>query len=231
MSSRTITIRTFLVVLKMPKAIGDKIIRLNDIKNKITLSSYFTGTAWTATVTLAQFGLDVAAYIQAVTNVKNHVAGAMGVRTAAWATIKIDLEQIETMVRDNAHAHLPLAEAIILSAGFFVEIVHTKQKMVNGAYNTEIEGTILLTGEGAGYHDWEQSKDKIKLGPKIQPTSTAHTLVPGFVVGDIQYFRMRKQNTSKKTYAWSAWIELKIGAGGKNAGGGVVHGLVVMPTT
>ncbi|MHB8258627.1 MAG: hypothetical protein ACYDCN_08720 [Bacteroidia bacterium] len=33
---------------------------------------------------------------------------------------------------------------------------------------------------------------------------------------------MRKVNTKKTTYAWSKWIELKIGAGDKNLGGIVV---------
>ncbi|MHB8259122.1 MAG: hypothetical protein ACYDCN_11615 [Bacteroidia bacterium] len=233
-----ITIKKFLVILKMPRKIGDKIIRLNDIKNKITLSSYFTGTGWTATVTLAQFGLDIGAYIAAVTDVKNHVAGAVGVRTSTFVTVKdIDIEQLMAMVKDKARANLSLAEAIILSAGFFTQVVHVKQKLTDDAFNTEIAGLLLLTGAGGGPHEFQMSKDKINI-IHLDPSTTATTHVPGnsvgvppLIVGDTWFFRMRKVNTKKRTFNWCKWIELKIGAGGRNLGGIVIHGLAGnMPT-
>ena len=215
-----VIIKLLIAVIKMP---SDRIIRLQQTVTKLTTNAYFS-TGWVAgTLTQAQFGLDVTAYSTAVTNVKNHVAGAVGLRNAAWAVIKADMQLILAMVQSKANANETIAEAIIGSVGFFVRSGSGKQKKQNAAYNTEVLGTVTLTADGTGHHEWQMSKDQINF-INLPATTTEQTQVMGLITGDVWYFRSRKVNSKKTTYNWCMWIQLKIGAGGKNLGGGNAHG-------
>jgi hypothetical protein len=216
------TVKLLIAVIKMATKWGDRIIRLQEIVSKLTNNTYFP-TGWTAgSLTQAQFGLDVTAFLNSVTNVKNRVAGAIGARNTAWTKIKADLMLILTMVQDKADANESNAEAIITSVGFFVRVSNGKQKKQNAAYNTEVLGTIALSADGTGPHEWEMSKDMVTV-INLPATTTAQTQVTGLNTGDVWYFRNRKVNSKKKTYNWCVWIMLKVGAGGKNLGGGGVH--------
>ncbi|MHB8260922.1 MAG: hypothetical protein ACYDCN_03885 [Bacteroidia bacterium] len=223
-------IKLLIAVIKMPGKIGDRIIRLQGMVAKLTNNTYFP-TGWIAgTLTQAQFALDVNAYITQVANVKNRVAGAVGLRNAAWTTLKVDLALILSMVQNKANANETIAEAIIGSVGFFVRSYGGKQKKQNAAFNTEVLGTVTITADGAGHHEWQMSKDQVNF-INLPATTTAQTQVHGLNTGDVWYFRSRKVSTKKTTYNWCMWIQLKVGAGGKNLGGSHVHGTTGdMPT-
>ena len=173
---------------------------------------------------MAQFTADALAYINAETGVRNHVSGAVGLRNATYQTIKIDMQLILSMVQTKANANLAIAEAIIGSVGFFVRSGGGSHKKQNAAFNTQILGTVTLTADGAGHHEWQMSKDMVNI-TNLPATTTAETHVTGLTTGDVWYFRNHKVNSKKTTYNWSAWIQLKIGAGGKNLGGGGTHSL------
>ena len=101
------------------------------------------------------------------------------------------------------------AEDVILGAGYDVKIVFIKQQQQNGVQNTEISGTILATASGRGYHSWQISPDQ-KIITTLEPTSEAHTLIPGLTLGQIYYVRSKKINTKKKTYEWCPWMEIRV---------------------
>ena len=225
-----IVIKLLIAVIKMPTKIGDRIIRLQGMVGKLTNNAYFP-TGWIAgTLTQAQFTLDVNAYITQVANVKNRVAGAVGLRNAAYLTLKVDLVLILTMVQNKANANETIAEAIIGSVGFFVRSYGGKQKKQNAAFNTEVLGTVTLTADGAGHHEWQMSKAQVNF-TNLPATTGAQTQVHGLNTGDVWYFRSRKVSTKKTTYNWCMWIQLKVGAGGKNLGGSHTHGTTGdMPT-
>ena len=227
----SIIIKLLIAVIKMPRKIGDIVIRLQEIVSKLATNSYFS-TGWVAgTLAQAQFTLDVNAYTTAVTNVKNHVAGAVGARNTAWTTIKADLQLILSMVQAKANANESNAAAIIGSVGFFVRTSKIRVKQTNDAICTEITGTVLLTADAAGHHEWQMSKDMITIIP-LPSTDTAKTLVHGLNPSDIWYFRNHKVNTKKATYNWSPWVKLLISGGGKTAGGGSLPGHAgSLPTT
>ena len=207
---------------KMPTAIGDQIIRVGDIDGKLTGNTYIAD-GWTAeTLTQAQYKIDVKAFVDAETDVKARVAGAVAKREAAFFVIKQDVELIRGMVQGIANTMPTLAATIIESAGYFVAATHGAQKRQNAAFNTEIPGTVLLTADGEGHHEWQMSKDMINtIG--LPSTSTSKTTVPNLILGDVWYFRNKKVDTQKKTYNWCGWIPIIIGAGGKNVGGGGTH--------
>lgn len=214
-----ITNKQLVAVIKMPAKIGDKIIRLQQTESKLTNNTWFP-TGWLAgTLSLAQFTTDVNTYMSAETNVKNHVSGAVGARNAAYQTIKADLQLILAMVQAKANVNLAMAAAIIGSVGFFSRNEGGTHKKQNAAFNTQIVGTVTLTADGTGHHEWQMSKDMIAI-TNLPATTTAETQVTGLNTGDVWYFRNRKVNSKKTTYNWSAWIQLKVGAGGRNLGGG-----------
>jgi hypothetical protein len=66
------------------------------------------------------------------------------------------------------------------------------------------------------------SKDMVNI-TKLPGTPTSITSVSGLTYGDTWYFRSKKVDTKKKSYNWSAWFPLKVGAGGRNLGGGGTH--------
>ena len=211
-------------VLKMPSKIGDQIIRVTDIKGKLTGNTYFP-SGWVASgLTQIQFNSDVQAFLDAETDVNAKVPGAVNLRKTALTTLKKDLRAVMAMVQTKADANPSIAATIIESAGFFVSTKgggHNKRQ--NAAYNTEIPGTVILTSDEPGHTQWQMSKDMVTI-ITLESTNTSRTTVNGLIPNDVWYFRCKKVNTKKKTYNWCGWILLKIGPGGKNLGGGHTSG-------
>jgi hypothetical protein len=218
MTTLSVIIKHIIAILAMPHKIGDKIIRAQSILAKLTNNAIFPVAGWPANVvSLAQYGIDVTALVNAESAVKNRI-GTSAARNAALATVMTDLRSLLYMVQLKADANLANAASIITAAGFAVKTAAIKQKQKNDALNTEVLGKVLLTAEGSGHHEWQMSKDKVAIS-SLPPTSVAHTFVSNLKTGDVWYFRNHKVNTPKITYNWSPWIELTVGSGGKNAGG------------
>ena len=208
--------------IKMPNSIGDQLIRVEDIEGKLTGNTYIPD-GWTAgTLTQAQFKLNAAAFLSAEVDVKARKPGAVALREAAFVLLKQNLELVRAMVQGVANTMPTLAATIIESAGFFVGGKGGSQKRQNAAYNTEIPGTILVTGDGEGHHEWQMSKDMVNI-TDLRSTSGSKTTVPNLTPGDSWYVRSKKVDTKKKTYNWCGWILIKVGLGGKNVGGHGTH--------
>ncbi len=228
-----IIIKRIIAALIMPAKIADKIIRAQSILAKLTNNTTFPIGSWPANVvSLAQFSTDVTALVNAETAVKNRTGNAAA-RNAALAVVMADLRSIMTMVQLKADGNLANAETIIISAGYSVRKAKTRQKQQNDAQNTEIVGTVLLTADVAGHHEWQMSKDTVAI-INLPATTTSHTHVQSLIPGDVWYFRNHKVNTQKATYNWSPWVKLMIGPGGRTIGGGNLPGhagSLGLPTT
>ena len=209
----------YIATLKMPSKIAEKIEHLQVIQSSLTGNTNFPASVWPAgIVSLPTFTTNVANLAAAEIKVKNKT-GPVAARTPLLklceANAKTIMASVVQVVADNNATN---AEAIITSGGYGMKpVVITKQKQVNGAYNTQIAGTVLLTREGKGHTEYRMSKDKITI-IGLPGSSAAHTFVPSLTVGTTNYFSMKPVNTTKKTYDWCPWIELQIGAGGKNTG-------------
>ena len=224
MSNSNNAIHHNIAALKMPKKIGDKIIKAQYIQNKLTGNPNFTVPYPTGIVSLAQLGTDITALVNAEALAKTKAAGAVAARNLALANVLIDLRSLILMVQIKADANVNNSASIILGAGYDVKQAKATAKKINGAFNTQILGTVLLTADASGHHEWEMSKDQVTI-TNLPATSTSHTTVANLTTGDVWYFRNRKVNTKKTTYNWCQWIKLVVGAGGKNAGGGSTPGL------
>ncbi|MHB8402405.1 MAG: hypothetical protein ACYDCN_10360 [Bacteroidia bacterium] len=230
MSTNRVPIRLFIAIIKMEKKWGDRVIRIQAFLTKLTSNATFLATSWPPNiVSLAQFTTDVNTFLDAVTAVKNKT-GTVGDRNAAFAVVMEDLKAIMTMVQRKANANISLAEGIITGAGYVVRTRKQREKQTNDAKNTEIAGTVLLTSDTPGHHEWEMSKDQVTI-VHLPATSTAHTHVENLIPKDDWWFRNKKQDTKKRKYGWCGWIKLTIGAGGKTVPGGKPGAAGSMPTT
>lgn len=209
--------------LKMPEKIGDKIIRAQSIQSRLTGNTNFPLISWPANiVSLAQYGNDVTVLVNAQTAAVNKT-GTVAARNTALSVVLTDLHALKGMVQVKADANPSNAANIILVAGFVVVTRSSHSKRQNEALNTEVLGTVLLTADKAGHHEWQMSKDEANL-TNLPATTTSTTKVNNLNAGDVWYFRNRKVNTKKTIYNWSSWIKLIIGPGGKTAGGGTQTG-------
>ncbi len=233
MSSTISILKRIIAVLNMPAKMGDKIIRLQSIQAKLTNNATFPVAAWPTNITsLAQYGTDVTAFISAETAVKNKT-GTAAARNAALIVVITDLHSILTMVQNKADVNLANAVNMIQNAGFGVKKAKALIKQQNDALNTEILGTVLLTADAGGHHEWQMSKDTTTI-INLPATPTAKTHVQNLTPGDVWYFRNHKVNTKKATFNWSPWVKLLIGGGGRTIGGGNLPGhagSLGLPTT
>ena len=208
-----------ITVLKMPRRLGDKLIKAHSIEGALTGNPNFPLALWPNNiVSLAQFSLDVQAFEDAEVVVATGLIGAAAARDAALTVVMNDLYAIKTMVQLAAEKDPANAEIIIESAGFSVKKPSSKPKLQNDAFNTEVTGTVLLTADGGRSHEWQMSKDQIDI-INLPATHNAQTYVKDLTPGDVMYFRNRKLNTKTMTYNWSPWKKLIIGPGGRIAKG------------
>jgi hypothetical protein len=205
------------VVLKMPTTWGDRLMRVQSIQAILTNNTYIPN-GWTILgLTQTQFDVDVATFIAAVTAVKDKTFEGVTLRNAAFKTLKQDLGYIMSMVQSIADANPAIATVVIEACGFFVKPTHGRPARQNAAFNTQIPGTIMLTADGAGPHEWQMSKDMVDI-TTMPPTTTSKTIVEELNPGDVLYFRNKKFDTKARTYNWSSWQRLMVGPGGVHKG-------------
>lgn len=198
-----------LAVLKMPKKIGDKIVKAQFVQKSLTGNPLFPVPYPSNIPTLAQLGLDITTLVSAETAVQGHTAGAAGGRNAAMAVVLADLRAILPMVQAVADRTPANAENIILGAGYDVKKVSPRQKLVDDAIEGGVSGNVILTASGGGAHEWQMSKDQIAI-TYLPATSTAHTTVDNFTPGDTWYFRNRPILKNGNMGNWCAWIKYMI---------------------
>lgn len=207
-----------IAVLKMPRRFADKLIKVRSIQASLAGNSNFTLIWPSNIVSPTQFDIDVQAFEDAEVLVQTRIIGAAAARNEALAVVMNDLRNILSMVQSVADKYPANAITIIQSAGLDVKKKGFKPKLQNDAFNTEVLGTVLLTGEGGRSHEWDMSKDQITI-IHLPSTENAQTRVEDLTPGDVWYFRTKKVNTKKRIYNWSPWKKLTIGSGGRTAKG------------
>jgi hypothetical protein len=204
-----VLVKHTLAVLKMPSKIGDRIIKAQFIQNKLTGNANFTVPYPANIVSLAQLGTDITALVAAETASKNRAPGATDARDAIMSTVIADLRSIMHLVQIKADTNPANAETIIMGAGYDVKGTSVKQKQQNAAKNSEVSGTVILTAEGTGAHEWQQSKDQVNI-IHLPSTSRANTALSGLTPGEVWYFRNRKIANKNGQFNWSAWQRVMV---------------------
>lgn len=130
-------------------------------------------------------------------------------RNALIEKVKNDLRALRSDVQTAADNNTLQAEVIVKSAAMSVKAIAIHQKQKNAAKDGKVSGTIILTAEGGGMHEWQMSKDQTNI-ITLRATSKAKTIVPNLTIGDIWYVRNRPVLTNAQEGDWSQWIKVVV---------------------
>lgn len=202
-------VKHILAVLKMPRKIGDKIVKAQFIQKALTGNALFPVPYPTNIPTLAQIGADITTLVSTETAVQSHTAGAAAARNTAMAVVLADLRAVLPMIQAMADKTPANAENIILGAGYDVKKTSPRQKQVDDAKEGDVSGSVILTAAGAGAHEWQMSKDQIAT-INLPATYGAHTEVDNLTPGDVWYFRNRPMLRKNALGDWCGWIKFMI---------------------
>lgn len=210
MSGKTTTvIRHLIVVLKMPRRIGDQIIKAQFVQKALTGNVNFPAAYPANIVSLAQFGADIAALASAQTTAQSKTAGASDARNSALKIVLGDLRNLMQLVQSVADKNPANAESIILGAGYDIKKTAPKQKQIDAVKEGKVSGDVILTAKGAGAHEWQMSVDKIG-SIMLDATTGARTTVHHLTSGDVYYFRNRPILHNAMMGDWCDWISIRV---------------------
>jgi len=169
-------IKQITAVLNFPSALGNFIIYAKAIFMAMINNDYFTAYV----VDINKLGEDIANLeeIEAACNTKPPTK-TVDERDAALELVKMDLRTLRNHVQNVANANPRMAKVIITSAAMAVKNSGTHGKQMSTAENGAEKGSVNLTGEGAGVHDWRMSLDGttwIQMTPSFSSKMTFNNL-------------------------------------------------------
>jgi len=199
-------IKVVTVVLNFPTVIAIFIVYAKAIASAMFGNSYFTASA----AKVERLKEDIAELDDAETGCKrNPPTYTIQQRNAALELVKADLRSLRNDVQEVANADPANAEAIIASSGMSIKGKSFHGKKQNTAKDGIESGSVELTAEGPGFHDWRMSTDGINwilLPSSSKSSTTAKDLTPG----TIYYFQNRKVFPGNEKGEWSQSIAIMV---------------------
>jgi len=194
MTKKTVTVMRILVALNLPTSMGSFIIKAKAIYKAMLNNPYFT----TSTARLAILNTNILALDAAITACQTiPPTGSVEARNAAVELVKTDLRFLKSDVQtaaDNNHAK---AAVIITSAAMDVKEINPHGKRQNTAQDDTEEGSVTLTGEGAGPHEWRMSLDE-KVWTALPASRTSKSKIKNLTSGTVYFFQNRRMLTNDK---------------------------------
>lgn len=120
-----------------------------------------------------------------------------------------NLRAIGRGVQELADADVTHAATIITSAGLAVKKSAGRTKVVNTAEDGDEDGSVVLTGQASGPHDWRISTDELNWS-YLPSSLMAKTIVRNLVSGTVYYFQNRRMLANSERGEWSASIKIRI---------------------
>ena len=204
MSTKTIKLRT--VVLNFPTIIAVFIVYAKAIYLAMFENPIFAASA----AKVANLFLDITALEIAEAGFKRtKPTHTISERNAALEKVKADLSSMRNDVQELADADPVNAESIIESAGMSSksQVLHGKQQ--NTAKDGVESGSVELTAEGAGHHQWRISTDE-KTWTLLTSSRTASTIVRGLKPGAIYYFQNQRMLPNNEESEWSQSVKIMV---------------------
>jgi hypothetical protein len=199
-------IRHIIIVLKFPRKVNDFIAYAKGIYKAMNGNTAFPDSADRIaalnTHTLALDAAETALHTKPPT-------GTVAFRDAASEVVKADLRALRSDVQTVADKNPSQADVLAKSAGMDIKHMNTQKKRGNTAENDEVTGTIVLTAEDAGPHEWQMSKDQVN-SINLPATSKAKSKVFKLISGDTWYFRSRPILTQGEEGEWCQWIKIVV---------------------
>ena len=200
----TKTLRRSIVVLKFPQVIAVFIVYAKAIHTAMSQSTLFTALAGKVT----NLSVDITALYDAETGFKTTPpTKTIQQRDIALERVKADLRSLRNDVQAMADADPVNAEAIIAAAGMSSRYLGVHGKQSNKADDGVESGSVKLTAEGAGAHEWRMSIDE-KEWIQVSPTLKAKATVKDLKVGVTYYFQNRKMLRNDEKTEWSQSVRI-----------------------
>ncbi|MCX6238712.1 MAG: hypothetical protein NTY07_14305 [Bacteroidia bacterium] len=195
-----------IVVLNFPKVISNFIVYAKSIGMAMDGNSHFTAQAAKVTKLKTDTSVLDAAETALHTNPPTQTVEA---RNAALELVKDDLRALRNEVQNIADADPDNALDIIASAAMSVKDISAHGKQKNTATDGVDEGSVVLTGEGAGAHEWRISTDEINW--TLLPASlTSKTTITDLISGGIYYFQNRRMLRNDEKSEWSQSVKFRL---------------------
>jgi len=130
-------------------------------------------------------------------------------RNNALEKVKADLRSLRSDVQALADVDPANAMSIITSAGMSWKTQSTHGKQQNGATDGVQSGSVDLTAEGAGPHEWRWSTDGI-VWHNIRATLGATKTVYGLTPGTVYHFQNSKILPNEEEGEWSQSVTIMV---------------------
>jgi hypothetical protein len=193
------------VALNFPTQISAVIVYAKAIYKAMLNNAYFTGSA----AKLALLSTDTGA-LDAKETGCNTVPPTNSVeeRNAALEKVKSDIRSLSTDVQQAADADPSNAEIIITSSAMSVKKNGYHGKQQNTAKDGPEEGTVILTAEGSGPHEWRESTDGV-IWILLTASRTSKTSITGLTPGTVYFFQNRRILANSEISEWSQSVKIR----------------------
>jgi hypothetical protein len=200
------SIQEILVVLNLPGSVSNLIIKAKSIHTGMTGNTYFPNS----TARLTELGKDIDNLLKSETGLNTKPPTvSRETRDTHKLAVKSDLRKLRNDVQDAVDANPAAALEIIASASMDYKKKTGRGKRQNDAVNGDEEGSVWLTAEGGGPHEWRLSMDE-KVWTPLPATRTSQTMVEDLTSGAVYYFQNKPILWGRQAADWSQSIKLRI---------------------
>lgn len=199
-------IQEILVALNLPTPVSNLIIKAKSIEKGMTGNAHFTDSA----ARIIALGKSIDDLVKAETGFNTTPPSvSKETRDMYKMAVKSDLRKLRNDVQEVVDANPAIALEIIASASMDVKRKTRRGKRQNDAVNGEEEGSVWLTAEGTGPHEWRMSMDQ-KEWTMLPPTRTSQNTVEDLTPGAVYYFQNKPILSGRSVAEWSQAIKLRI---------------------
>lgn len=194
------------VALNFPTVISNFIVIAKAIYMAMANNAYFKDSA----AKVAKLDADIKLLDAAETSCNTKPpTGSVEARNAALEAVKADIRSLRNDVQEAADADPENAQAIITSAAMSVKKKTSHGRRQNMAEDGVEEGSVDLTGEGAGPHEWRMSGDD-NIWIPLPASRTSKTTVGDLKNGNVYSFQNRRMLTNNVKSDWSQSVKIRV---------------------
>ena len=199
-------IKQAIVALNFPKVISNFIVYAKAIAQALTDNPRFASSA----AKVADLNEDIQALDAAVTGFKTvPQTKTIQERDAALEKVQADLRLLRNDVEELANSDPANAELVIASAGMTLKKSTPHANQQNTAEPGIEEGSVRLTAEGAGAHEWRWSVDE-KVWMPLPASLTSKTTVNNMPVDTLLSIQNRRMLRNNEKGEWSQSVKIKL---------------------
>jgi len=194
------------VALNFPSKVIELILFAKAVFKAMSGNAYFPGSAAKVTV----LNVDITALDAAQTGCSTTPPTvSVDARNVALEVVKNDLRALRNDVQTIADANPTKAQAIITSASMGIKKARVHNKQQNTAKNGVEDGSVDLTAEGKGAHEWRMSTDNVTWTP-LPASITSKTQVSNLTSNSDYYFQNRQMLPNDVKTEWSQSVKIRV---------------------